>query len=979
MISIVMKRDGTSLFDSAIAWLTVNYGSSNPEIQRRARRTAAAVILGLIGITLSIVTLLATHQASIAAAPSLAMIALLFCVFAQRTGASIDIITSAVTVIVATLLFGMLLATGGASLGFLIATPVVPALAALTGSRRSVLLWSTMTALVISVVAALTWLDFSFPIQPDPDKVSIAKFSIAIVVIGMIFGVGRILQSDQQRTEKALIESEKLFKQAAHIAALGHYLWDEVEDRCLFASEEYARILGISTDEVLNHYNDSKRDLELVHPDDRAGVLAAYSSFAEPRTGHDIQYRIIRPDGEERFVREIEDPFIDRHGHFIRAVGILQDVTSQHKAQQAIEESEALLRQAVHTAKLGHWSHDDDTDEFLSVSPEYARIFGYTAEEFLHRFPTSKDYVELVHPQDRGKVARAYEERDGGELEYRIIRADGSIRTVVELEKLIPDAPGKHIRYQGTLQDITELRHVQERARELQDVQQELAKNLADARQAAQLVNLGTYTWDRIEGRLVTCSEEYARIHEMSVDEVIKTFNTVEADYRYIHPDDRERIAALEAAAIRDNSGYSASYRMLLPSGRICHLREVCEVEVDGKGDGIRTSGSIQDVSEQVELEELLHQSRKMEAVGQLTSGIAHDFNNILAIVMGNLELALERMDADSDDREFLLEAMRGTQQGADLNKQLLTFSRQQVLAEKVLHVNEIIRSMSSLLVRTLGEEIEIETIYGSEIGLCKLDPALLESAILNLAINARDAMIGGGKLSIETSVSPLNEFTAGVGAADDMIRISISDSGTGMSAKVKERALEPFFTTKSVGAGSGLGLSMVYSFVAHTGGHIGIDTAPGKGTTVHMLLPLADRRDKTYDATSVDEMPMALDGEVVLVVEDQSAVRNVVVRQLGKLGYNVLQAENGNVALKILENQNSIDLILSDMVMPGGMGGEELVSKAKAIQPDIKVLLMSGNPARSNRGDEIQAPLLQKPFRQADLARAVRDQLDKR
>lgn len=407
-------------------------------------------------------------------------------------------------------------------------------------------------------------------------------------------------------------------------------------------------------------------------------------------------------------------------------------------------------------------------------------------------------------------------------------------------------------------------------------------------------------------------------------------------------------------------------------------MREFCEIELDDNGDVIRTFGSVQDISEQVDLENRLRQARKMEAVGQLTSGIAHDFNNLLAVVMGNLDLAIACTKEDSNIREFLSEAMQGAQKGADLNKQLLTFSRQQVVEERVLNVNDIIHNMSSLLARTLGEEIEIETVYCKEDCLGMLDQALLESAILNLAINARDAMAGVGQLRIETGISRRNTSGNTDDIDRDMIRISISDSGSGMTQAVKEHAIEPFYTTKEVGAGSGLGLSMVYGFVTQSDGRLEIESEVGKGTTIHIMLPFAGSRAKALDTPNTDEIAMAIDGEVILVVEDQPQVRDVVVRQLASLGYAVLEAEDGRVAIKILESCKSIDLILSDMVMPGGLGGEDVASKAKAILPDAKVLFMSGNPVRSSgAGSKIQIPLLQKPFRKADLARAVRHCLD--
>ena len=392
-------------------------------------------------------------------------------------------------------------------------------------------------------------------------------------------------------------------------------------------------------------------------------------------------------------------------------------------------------------------------------------------------------------------------------------------------------------------------------------------------------------------------------------------------------------------------------------------------------------TATLDDLTEKFQIDQKLQQVQKMEAVGQLTSGIAHDFNNILAIVMGNLELAEDASENDEDIRDYLSAALRGAQKGADLNRQLLTFSRQQVIEGKITNIGDIVQGMTSLLKRTLGEEIEIQTSFGPRHCIGDLDPAQLESAILNLAINARDSMPEGGKLSIETAVSLPGRYVDAPDTGEEMVRISVSDTGTGMTEDVKARALEPFFTTKAVGAGSGLGLSMVHGFVTQAGGELEISSEVGKGTTVHILLPLAVEVDDLTDTFTGSLLPGAKDGEVVLVVEDRRDVRDVVATYLGDLGYQVLEAEDGNRAIKILESFRSIDLILSDLVLRGGMRGEEVVKQAKMLLPDLKALYMSGNPLRSADSvgsGEARVTLLRKPFSKAALAQAVRGCLDK-
>lgn len=381
---------------------------------------------------------------------------------------------------------------------------------------------------------------------------------------------------------------------------------------------------------------------------------------------------------------------------------------------------------------------------------------------------------------------------------------------------------------------------------------------------------------------------------------------------------------------------------------------------------------------EQRRIEKQLQQAQKMEAVGQLTSGIAHDFNNLLAVVMGNLELAELALEKQADIREYLSAAMHGVRSGADLNRQLLTFSKQQVRVDKITNVGDIVRGMLGLLKRTLGEEISIWATFGEQDCISNLDPALLESAILNLAINARDAMPQNGKLRIDVALSHRGESTKAVGDEGKMVRISMTDNGSGMTKEVKDRALEPFFTTKAAGTGSGLGLSMAHGFVAQAGGEMNIDSEPGKGTAIHMMFPMAIAADDMCDIFIDSKMPRAGSEETILVIEDQQAVRDIIVVHLEDLGYQVLDANDGSSGIEILESLDSIDLVLCDMILPGGICGDEVIARAKVSLPDLKTLYISGSPRRSaNGGDDIQVPLLRKPFSKADLALAVRACLD--
>ncbi len=388
------------------------------------------------------------------------------------------------------------------------------------------------------------------------------------------------------------------------------------------------------------------------------------------------------------------------------------------------------------------------------------------------------------------------------------------------------------------------------------------------------------------------------------------------------------------------------------------------------------------DMSEQVAQQERLNRSQRLEAIGQLTGGIAHDFNNLLTVIMGNSD-ALARGLADRESlrrrAELSLEAAR---RAAELTAQLLSFARRQTLAPKTVEANRLVRDIHELVRRTLGAQIEIAFVPGENLWPCKVDSTQLESALLNLALNARDAMPGGGRLTIATSnrtIAADGANRAGELAAGDYVAIEVADTGAGMSPDVLARVFEPFFTTKDVGKGSGLGLAMVYGFVKQSGGGVAIESAPGRGTKVTLYLPRA--RDEAAAAAAPQASagtPLPRGRETILVVEDDPAVRDLVTDQLTTLGYRVLVAGNGSTARNILYGGEAVDLLFTDVMMPGGISGTQLAAEAEQRLPALKILFTTGYsevPALANarRG----MALLRKPYKTRDLARTVRETLD--
>ena len=560
---------------------------------------------------------------------------------------------------------------------------------------------------------------------------------------------------------------------------------------------------------------------------------------------------------------------------------------------------------------------------------------------------------------------------------------------------------------------------------------------------AEQSAGIGVWSIDLTTG-LVRGTAQFFRIMglEPTGDQV-----PVEALRALRHPDDRVRVLAGFRDALDGGSdAYEMEYRIVHPRGAVRWIFGRGRVVRDASGTPVRYSGVDIDITDRkaaeaelaaakaalermnqaleqrvrertaaleaeadrrMQAEAALHQAQKMEAVGQLTGGLAHDFNNILQVIGGNLEIAtrlLARADFDArggKPREQLLAAIANAQKSAHSAKQLvnrmLGFSRLQNLMPTTLGVNALIAGMSDMIQRTLGETIHVEIACAPALWDTRADRNQLEAALLNLVVNARDAMADGGRLTIETA----NAATR-TGDPDDIppgqyVRLTVRDSGCGIPEHLLAKVFDPFFTTKDTGRGSGLGLSMVYGFVTQSGGHVRIASTPGSGTCVRIYLPRSDAEDgpadsdvrdarlaRTAQASEADSAARAHPGESVLLVEDNEDVRRFGVAALEQLGYRVLQAPDGHAALRLLDGDRSldIDIVFTDVVLPGGISGPELVEAIRVIRPGIPALYASGytpDSVSGHPGLDGEGRLLMKPYQMETLAAAIRRTIDMR
>ena len=431
-----------------------------------------------------------------------------------------------------------------------------------------------------------------------------------------------------------------------------------------------------------------------------------------------------------------------------------------------------------------------------------------------------------------------------------------------------------------------------------------------------------------------------------------------------IHPDDLQMVMERYAAAAKTGS-YSVEFRWLCADGQYRVLQDQGVVAPSADGEAREIFGVILDATDRHHLEEQLTQARKMEAVGQLTGGVAHDFNNLLTVVLGNIDM-MARKSEDEERRARRIDAVRqAAERGRDLTRQLLAFSRRQHLQPVSLNVNTLIADFAPLMHQAVGEAVTLELELADEALCAHVDPTQLETALLNLAVNARDAMPDGGGLTIATRREGAH------------VLIAVSDTGVGMPPEVRARVFEPFFTTKEVGKGSGLGLSQVYGFVRQSEGEVALESAPGQGTTFRLRLPVSD---VGAQAVAAEPRPPAIVGgaERLLVVEDDPTVLTLACDMLSGLGYDVVTATNAGEALEVIHSDAKIDLLFTDVVMPGGVSGVSLARTARELRPDLRVLLTSGFVGEGAVLETDEFPLLDKPYETGLLAAKLRKLLER-
>ena len=756
--------------------------------------------------------------------------------------------------------------------------------------------------------------------------------------------------TERKRAEETLQTREHEMAEAQSIAHIGSWSWDLATNSIKWSAEMY-RIYGFDPESFVPTLESLAK---CVHPDDAEQREKNMRDLTAGQSFQPYTYRLIPPGGTERTVQVMGIAIErDAKGNPFRLTGLVQDVTDRTNAEEKLAQLASIVESSS-DAIIGKTLSGTIT----SWNAGAARLYGYSASEIVGR-PINA----LVPPELQNEVPQIIERMRRGEViehyETVRVRKDGQRIDVSVTVSPMYDANGKIVGASAIARDITERKKLEQR----------FSKAFNASPVSMTISGLS-------DGQFIDANDSYLRITGYRRDEVIG--RTSEELKFWSSEGDRAR---LRNVIEREGSIRDMEIKFLTKSGE--HRAGLLSAEIIDVGERKCVLAVTKDITEQTLLENQLRQAQKMEAIGQLSGGIAHDFNNLLGVILGYGEDLEDRLNGDAALQKKATQIRKAGEKAAALTKQLLAFSRQQVLNLRSLNLNEIVTDIEKMLQRLIGEDIDLGAKLDPDLGRVKVDQSQIEQVIVNLAVNARDAMPDGGKLTIETANVELDDTYARKHPplrAGPHIMLVVTDTGTGMDAATQNRIFEPFFTTKDLGKGTGLGLATVYGIVKQSEGFIWVYSELGRGTTFKIYFPRIDEHVPS-NIEIANAAPVARGAATILLVEDEEALRTFTRELLEDNGYKILEAANGERALEIAHSfQGTIHLLLSDVVMPG-MSGPELAGALAQSRPELRVLLTSGytGHAAVRRGLlDSTADILQKPFTRQVLLRRVHDALKK-
>ena len=798
---------------------------------------------------------------------------------------------------------------------------------------------------------------------------------------------GVLIDIDERRRIEAERDQAQTLLRSFVEAAPGVVYAKDRQGRMLIGNRGTTELIGLPPEIYVG-----RTDAELLgDPAQAAIVMATDERVMASGQTEQLEEEVSFPDGRRAHWLSTKSPLRDADGVVVGLVGTSLDITDRKAAEARHLEAEERYRLAAHATNDAIWDWRISDGQVI-WNEALTTLFGHALRE-----TSAQWWLDHIHPGDRARVDRdIHAVIEGGgtawNSEYRFRRADGSFASVLDRGTVLRGGVGEPLRMIGAMLDLT-VRQAAEAA---------LAQSEERLRFATEAGDMGFWDVDLVRDALIWPPRTKA-MFGISPEVAVSMRDFHDG----LHPDDRDATVAAFAAAADParRALYDVEYRTVGKEDGVVRwvaakgrghfegdrcvrvvgvaieitARKLADARLQELNEHLE-SRVLEEVAQRTRVEEALRQSQKMEAVGQLTGGIAHDFNNMLATVIGPLDLLAMRMgDSDPRAKRYIDMAIDGATRAAQLTQRLLACSRQQPLQPVPLDVNRLVAGMSDLLVHSLGSSIRLETVLAAQVWCTFADANQLENVILNLAVNARDALPGGGRLVVETANCTI-AADDGAAAAEvpegEYVRITVADNGSGMPPEVIAKAFDPFFTTKKVGQGTGLGLSQVYGFVKQSAGHVNIDSTPGQGTTVTLYLPRR-RVDVTPSPPAGREDNRALSGgrELVLVVEDEPGVRQFSIEALTELGYPVVAAEGAATALTLLDRHPDIALLFTDVVMPE-VNGRQLADEALRRRPTLKVLFTTGYSRNALENDGVLDPdvhLIGKPFTLEELALRVR------
>lgn len=812
-------------------------------------------------------------------------------------------------------------------------------------------------------------------------------------------------RTKEHLTGRAIVETQERYRLAVKATSDAIWDWDLTINQVIW-NEALQQAYGYPL-ATLDTTGDWR--IEHIHPDDRARVEASiHEVIVGLGTAWSDEYRFRRLDGSYAEVLDRGHVIRNAEGQAVRMIGAMLDLTRSRRAETALRQSEerfSTILETIETAfaivQVKFDADDHPVDYcFLEANPAFERhagvnLHGKWVTEFapdLERFwfDTYGHVAKTGEPANFENYANTFERW----FDVRAVR--------------VGDPDDRQIAI--FFSDVTERRDAQERLRASEAVARENVERVQLALAAGAII--GTWHWDLSTDRF-SVDEGFASVFDLD-PALGQDGLSLEQVGATIHPEDRDGVTAAINAAIARGGAYSYQYRVRRADGKYNWIEANGRVDCAEDGTPLRFPGVLIDVEERrtveaerdrataalralndtleqrvsartaelMQTEEKLRQSQKMEAVGQLTGGLAHDFNNLLAGISGALELMSHRiaqgrvMDVD----KYIVTAQGAAKRAAALTHRLLAFSRRQTLDPRPTDVNALMAGMTELIQRMVGPSIQVETSGATDLWPALVDASQLENSLLNLCINARDAMPNGGRITIETANRSMDlETTRTLDMPEGQyLSICVSDTGTGMTPDVIAKAFDPFFTTKPLGQGTGLGLSMIYGFAKQSGGQVRVHSEVGQGTTMCIYLPryFGDAVPEQDDAEN-KAIPLTKAGETILIVDDEPTVRLLLTEVLGEIGFTLIEAADSIAGLKVLRSDVHIDLLITDVGLPGGMNGRQMADAGREVRPQLKTLFITGYAENAVVGNGQLGPgmqVLTKPFAVDMLVSRVRE-----